>query len=105
MSTTWLLALLIYLAAVSFVTFAVTVYDKSAAAAGRRRVPEAALFSLAIFGGAVAEYATMKLIRHKTLHKSFMIGLPLIILAHAAVIAAALYFTGALSVIAGIFNA
>ncbi len=30
-------------------------------------------------------YMTMKLIRHKTLHKRFMIGIPLIILLQCAV--------------------
>ena len=90
--TVWLVAVLIYLAAISFVTFAVTVYDKSAAAAGRRRVPESVLFALAIAGGSAAEYITMRLIRHKTLHRSFMICLPLIILAQLAIAAAAIYF-------------
>lgn len=46
---------------------------------------------LGFFGGALAEYLTMKAIRHKTLHKKFMIGLPLFILIHVAIIALAVY--------------
>lgn len=65
---------------ISLVTAIITAADKSFAKKGKRRVPEATLFSLAFLGGALAEYITMKHIRHKTLHKSFMLGLPAIIL-------------------------
>ena len=71
---------LVWFLLISLVTAWVTVFDKSSARKRKRRVPEAALFSLAISGGALAEYVTMKLIRHKTRHKSFMLGLPAIIL-------------------------
>ena len=59
-----------------------TVYDKIAAKVGNRRIPERTLFTIAAFGGAVAMYATMVMIRHKTKHKSFMIGIPAIIVGH-----------------------
>ncbi len=75
---------LIWLAFISLVTSAVTVADKSFARKRKRRIPEATLFSLALLGGAAAEYITMKLIRHKTLHKRFMLGLPAIFLLQAA---------------------
>lgn len=55
------------------------------------RVPEKNLFLVALLGGAPGEYVTMRLIRHKTLHKSFMVGLPLIF-AVEAVLALAVYF-------------
>lgn len=55
-----------------------TVYDKCIAG-GRRRVPEQLLFILALLGGSFVMYITMLLIRHKTRHKRFMLGLPLII--------------------------
>jgi len=69
---------------ISLVTSAVTAADKALAKKRKRRVPEATLFALAFLGGATAEYITMKLVRHKTLHKSFMLGLPAIILLQAA---------------------
>ncbi|MBQ8203994.1 MAG: DUF1294 domain-containing protein [Clostridia bacterium] len=53
--------------------------DKLAAIKGRRRISERCLFTLSFLGGAAAMYITMRLIRHKTLHKRFMIGLPIII--------------------------
>jgi len=58
----------------------VTCHDKTASRKGRRRVPEKTLFLLSLAGGSVATYFTMKIIRHKTKHKRFMIGLPMIII-------------------------
>ncbi len=71
--------LLWYWAAVSFVSIVVTIWDKAIAGKKRRRVPEATLFVLALLGGSAAMYVTMLLIRHKTLHKRFMLGLPAIL--------------------------
>ena len=70
----------IWFAFISLITAVITAADKSFAKKKKRRIPEATLFSLAILGGAAAEYITMKLIRHKTRHRSFMLGLPAIIL-------------------------
>lgn len=67
-------------AALSAVTAAVTVADKIKAKKGSYRISEKALIILALCGGSIAEYLTMRLIRHKTLHKKFMIGLPMIII-------------------------
>ena len=85
--------LLIYFAVISLITLVVTAYDKKAAKKWpKHRVPEKVLFLLAFIGGAFAEYLTMLNIRHKTKHKSFMIGLPLIMVLHAALIACYYYF-------------
>ncbi len=59
---------------------ALTVYDKYAAKHKKWRVPEKLLFVFAILGGSAAMYITMLVIRHKTKHLSFMIGLPVIML-------------------------
>ena len=71
---------MIYFAAVSAITAIITAVDKYKAKKGAFRISEATLFILALTGGALSEYVTMRLIHHKTLHKRFMIGLPLIIL-------------------------
>ena len=76
----------VWFAFISLVTAIVTAADKHFAIKGKRRVPEATLFALAFSGGALAEYLTMKRIRHKTLHKSFMLGLPAIILLQAGAV-------------------
>ena len=69
----------LYFLIISFITFIITACDKIKAKKGKRRIPEKTLFLLAFLGGSISEYITMKLIRHKTLHKRFMIGLPVII--------------------------
>ena len=78
--------LLIYFAVMAVFSIAITVADKSAAKKGRWRVPEATLMLVGLFGGALPMYVTMKTIRHKTKHKKFMIGLPLEIALHAALV-------------------
>ena len=86
-----LYAVLIWWAALSLIAAVLTVYDKRAAKRRpRARVPEATLMCVAALGGAEAMLAVMLLIRHKTLHKKFMVGLPLIIAAHAALAAGCL---------------
>ena len=77
--------LLIYLAIINFISFLVCAFDKISAKHKTRRVSEKTLFSLCFLGGSVAMYITMHLIRHKTLHKRFMIGIPLIIVLQIAV--------------------
>lgn len=84
MDTTVLIAVF-YIAVISLLTIAVTVYDKIAAKKRpKRRIRENTLLLLAILGGGPAEYLTMLVIRHKTRHKKFMVGLPVIILLEAA---------------------
>ncbi len=80
-----------YLAAVSIIVVIMTVHDKSAAKRHRRRVPEKTLFITAVLGGSAAMLLTMVAIRHKTKHKRFMIGLPVIILFQTALTLAILY--------------
>ena len=70
--------LLIYLALISLVSIAFTVYDKLAAKRRpKRRVPEKALMLLGALGGAAAMYAVMLLIRHKTKHTVFRVVVPM----------------------------
>lgn len=70
---------LFYLIIISVISDIVTVTDKIHAKYKMRRVRERTLFILAALGGCVTMYLTMLLIRHKTKHKRFMIGLPLMI--------------------------
>ncbi|MDY3792437.1 MAG: DUF1294 domain-containing protein [Oscillospiraceae bacterium] len=74
-----LLLLLVYFLSISFYSAALTCTDKRLAVKGGRRIPEKKLFGAALLGGGAAMYITMRIIRHKTLHKRFMIGLPLIL--------------------------
>ena len=77
---------LVYFLSVSFYSAAITCTDKRLAVKGSRRIPEKQLFGAALLGGSAAMYITMRIIRHKTLHKRFMIGLPLIIIVQTALV-------------------
>ena len=80
MSKELLIIIAAYFILISLVTAIVTAVDKIKSKKGAFRVPEKTLFLLAIFGGSLSEYLTMRSIRHKTLHKRFMLGLPLIMI-------------------------
>ena len=82
-----------YLVAVSLWAVIITVCDKRAAIRHpERRVREATLFAVSALGGSLAMLLTMLSIRHKTLHKRFMIGIPLIIAVQIASVVALVYF-------------
>ncbi|MBQ6601590.1 MAG: DUF1294 domain-containing protein [Clostridia bacterium] len=83
----------LWFAIISVVTAAVTAADKIKAKRGSRRISEKSLFTLALLGGSIAEYFTMRLIRHKTLHKKFMLGLPLMIILQLVISVIVYYFT------------
>lgn len=81
----------IYLAVISIIAVVVTCYDKIAATKRpKHRTPEATLLFISVLGGSVAMYVTMQVIRHKTKHAKFMIGIPVIMLLQIAAVVAAM---------------
>ena len=78
--------LLIYLVALNVLTFFVYGIDKRKARHSRWRISEAALLALAVIGGSVGAWLGMQVWHHKTLHKKFRYGVPLIFLAQVAVV-------------------
>lgn len=83
---------IIYFILISAASFIITVHDKRAAQKGAWRVPEKTLFITAALGGALAMYLTMRSIHHKTLHKRFMIGLPIIFVLQIVAVCLLFYF-------------
>jgi uncharacterized membrane protein YsdA (DUF1294 family) len=79
--------LLYYLIVINVVTFLVYGIDKWKAKQSKWRISEATLLLLAIIGGSVGAWLGMKTWHHKTMHKKFKYGLPLILLAQIALIA------------------
>lgn len=82
---------LIYVILIGAFSVFVTVYDKriSMRRKGRNkknRVKEDTFFVLALIGGSLPMYITMRIIRHKTRKTTFMIGLPCIFAIQVAVI-------------------
>lgn len=78
--------LALYLFIINFIAVVLCLVDKSRAKNKKWRVSEKALFAVSFMGGSISMYITMCLVRHKTNHKRFMIGLPLIILIQSAVL-------------------
>ena len=78
--------LLIYFLAISALSVVVTILDKIAARRRAMRVPEAVLLMLAALGGSVSMYITMLIIRHKTRHRKFMVGIPVIFVLQIALL-------------------
>ena len=76
----------IYLSAVSVWAIGLTMYDKRAAKSGLWRVKERTLLFASMIGGSVAMFLTMRVIRHKTKHAKFMIGIPVIIILQIAAV-------------------
>lgn len=72
--------------AVNVITFVVYGIDKLKAKKGKRRVPEATLFLLAIVGGSVGAWCGVKVRHHKTMHVKFKYGIPLIMAMHAVLL-------------------
>ena len=79
-------ALLYYLIGVNVLTFLVYGIDKVMAKQGKWRISEATLLLLAIIGGSIGAWLGMKVWHHKTKHKKFKYGIPLIIFAQIALL-------------------
>lgn len=77
-------ALAFWLLILNLLTFAAMGWDKWKARRKGRRIPERTLFLLAFFGGSLGGLAGMAVFRHKTRHKKFQIGFPLLFLLQAA---------------------
>lgn len=76
----------IYLAAINVVTFFIFGIDKWKAKRSKWRIPETTLLGLAVIGGSIGAWLGMKVWHHKTMHKKFKYGIPLILLAQIAII-------------------
>lgn len=79
--------LALWLIAVNLTAFVVFGVDKWKAKRKERRetvrrVPERTLFLLAALGGSAGALLGMKVWHHKTLHKSFRFGIPVILALH-----------------------
>lgn len=76
--------LAVWLALMNLITFFVFGFDKFKAKykeshENARRVPERTLFLLAALGGSAGALLGMRVWRHKTLHRTFRIGIPAIL--------------------------
>ena len=71
---------------INVLTFVIYGIDKWKAKRAKWRIREAVLLGLAVFGGSIGALLGMQVWHHKTMHKKFKYGLPLILLAQIALI-------------------
>ena len=71
---------LYYLPVINAVTFLLYGIDKYKAKKGQWRISEATLLTKAAIGGSIGAWAGMRLWHHKTMHKKFKHGIPVIMI-------------------------
>lgn len=71
--------LLLYLLIVNALGFVLMLVDKFKAKKNLWRIPEATLMMVAAIGGSVGSLIGMYTVRHKTKHRKFTVGIPLIL--------------------------
>ena len=76
----------IYLIAINVVTFFMYGIDKWKAKRSKWRISETTLLGMAVIGGSIGAWLGMRMWHHKTMHKKFQFGIPLIIVAQVAMI-------------------
>ena len=81
-----MLILLIIITVMSLAAFAAFGLDKFKAKVGKWRIPERTLFLLALLGGGIGAFLGMKVFHHKTMHKQFVIGIPMIMVIQAVLL-------------------
>ena len=75
-----------YLLGVNILAFLLYGADKRKAQKSKRRIPERTLLWIAAIGGSVGAFMGMRYFHHKTQHKKFYIGLPVIIMTQTALV-------------------
>ena len=73
-----------YLILINLIGFLSMGLDKSKARRGKWRIKERTLFLIALVGGSTGSMCCMYFFRHKTKHRSFVIGIPAILILQAA---------------------
>ncbi len=71
--------LIIYLIFVNLIGFFIMFVDKRRAINKQWRISEKALIGVSIVGGSIGMLCGMQVFRHKTKHKKFTIGVPVIL--------------------------
>ena len=73
-----------YFLAVNITSFLLYGIDKFKARKNLWRISEATLLTMAAIGGSIGAWAGMRLWHHKTMHKKFKYGIPIIIIMQVA---------------------
>ena len=84
--TDYHLFIAIYIIAVNLVTFVTYGIDKYKSIKRKWRISEATLLTMAVIGGSIGAWTGMKVWRHKTMHKKFTIGIPIVFVVHLFIV-------------------
>ena len=71
---------LIYFLIINAAGFLSMLLDKQKARKNLWRIPESTLLTIALLGGSIGSLVGMYLVRHKTKHLKFTLGIPLIMI-------------------------
>ena len=77
---------IVYLVVINVATFLTYGIDKWKAKKSRWRIREASLLGLAVLGGSIGAWLGMKVWHHKTMHKKFKYGIPLILVVQIVIV-------------------
>lgn len=77
----------IYLLLINAIGYLIMLIDKRKAKKKAWRIPEATLMGIAAIGGSLGSLIGMYHFRHKTKHKKFTIGVPLLLALHIVLLA------------------
>jgi len=83
-----------YLVVVNIITFICFAVDKYRARHNRmrQRIPEDSLIGLSVLGGSVSALLAMYTLHHKTQHRKFKYGIPVILLLQIALVVWLLWY-------------
>ena len=73
-----------FLLAINIATFLLYGIDKYKAKKNQWRISEATLLTMAAIGGSIGAWVGMRIWHHKTMHKKFKYGIPIIIIMQVA---------------------
>ena len=77
---------IVYLVVINVATFLTYGIDKWMAKKSLWRIREASLLGLAVLGGSIGAWLGMKVWHHKTMHKKFKYGIPLILVVQIVIV-------------------
>ncbi len=83
---------LYYLIAINIITFLAFGIDKRKAEKGAWRIKESTLIALAAIGGSIGTLLGIKVFKHKTKHKKFTVGVPIIFILQVALTVWQIFF-------------
>lgn len=78
--------MILYLLIINAIAFVLMLEDKRRAKRKLWRIPERTLMTAAVLGGSVGALAGMYLVRHKTKHRKFTVGIPVILVIQILII-------------------